>query len=36
LKNKGKITKARKQKITKTIDNIIGDYFNMGDFDEEG
>lgn len=36
LRNKGKITKARKQKIIKTIDNIIGDYFTMEDFDEKG
>lgn len=36
LKNKGKITKARKHKITRAIENIIGDYFDMEDINEEG
>lgn len=36
IKNKGKITKARKNKVVKAIDNIIGDYFDMEKYDEEG
>lgn len=36
IKNKGKITKARKNKVVKAIDNIIGDYFDMEKHDEEG